>query len=617
MLVFRRVVSRSVGAVGLAVALLVTFLPAPSAFAAQLFSDSFESGVLVPPWTATASFTNQTQVVFAGARAGRATTTGAAAYAYTNLSSAQANIYLKTQIHVVSANGTTPVLRLRQAGAGTNIVSLNMNKNGALVRKNHVTGTQNATSATKLVKGGWHELQMHASINGASGVFEVWLDGVRVNDISGTVNLGTSLIGRAQLASNQTSTGYDIAYDDVVIDTAFIGGGGGTPPPPPTGVTATNVGSNRVDLSWNASAGATSYNVLRTPSPNPGSTTTTTFADTSVQPSTQYSYTVVAVNASGSSAPSSPPVVVTTPPGGGGGGNVVGAAGDIACDPADAAYNGGNGTSTRCRMKATAQLLTNVDHILAVGDQQYECGGLAAFNQSYGQSWGVAGLKNKTHPILADEEYASSGGTDCGAPGADGYFSYFASVLAAQPGNTAEDPTKGYYSFEIGAWHVVALNSECSEIGGCSQGSPQYNWLQADLNASSTQCTLAYWHTPRFASKKNGPQVNAATLGFWNLLQNEGAEIVLGGNSHFYERLAPRLPSGTLNANGIRQFVVGTGGKSHGGLADPGLRLPGSEAGQRTEFGVLKLTLNASSYSWNYDVEGSSSFADTGTTGCH
>ena len=617
MSVFRRVVSRSAGAFGLALALLVTFLPAPSAFAAQLFSDNFESGVLVPPWTATSNFTSQTQVVFAGARAGRATTTSAAAYAFTNLSPSQANVYFKTQIHVVSTNGTTPVLRLRQSGAGTNIVSLNVNKNGALVRKNHVTAGQDATSATKLATGGWHELQMHALINGTSSVFEVWLDGTRVNDISGTVSFGTNLIGRAQLASNQTSAGYDIAYDDVVIDTAFIGGGGGTAPPPPTGVTATNVASNRVDLSWNASAGATSYTVLRTPGPNPGGSTTTTFADTTVQPSTQYSYTVVAVNSSGSSAPSSPPVVVTTPPGGGGGGTLVGAAGDIACDPADSDYNGGNGTASRCHMKATAQQLTGVDQILALGDQQYECGGLAAFNQSYAQSWGVAGLKNKTHPILADEEYAATGGTDCGAPGADGYFSYFASVLAAQPGNTAEDPTKGYYSFEVGAWHVVALNSECSEIGGCSQGSPQYNWLQADLAASSTQCTLAYWHTPRFASKKNGPQVNAATLDFWNLLQAEGAEIMLGGNSHFYERLAPRLPSGALNANGIRQFVVGTGGKSHGGLADPGLRLPGSEAGQRTEFGVLKLTLNASSYSWDYDVEGSSSFTDTGTTGCH
>ncbi len=616
MSVFRRVVSRSAGAFGLALVLLVTFLPAPSAFAAQLFSDNFESGVLVPPWTATANFTNQTQVVFAGARAGRATTTGAAAYAYTNLTPSQANVYLKTQIHVVSANGTTPVLRLRQSGAGTNIVSLNMNVNGALVRKNHVTTTQNATSATKLAKGGWHELQMHALINGTSSVFEVWLDGVRVNDISGTVSLGTNLIGRAQLASNQAATGYDIAYDDVVIDTAFIGGGGGTAPPPPTGVTATNVASNRVDLSWNASAGATSYNVLRTPGPSPGSTTTITFADTTVQPSTQYSYTVVAVNSSGSSAPSSPPVVVTTPPGGGGGGNVVGAAGDIACDPADAEYNGGNGTAKRCRMKATAQQLSGVDHILALGDQQYECGGLSAFNQSYGQSWGVPSLKSKTHPILADQEYATTG-TDCGASGADGYFSYFSSVLAAQPGNTAEDPTKGYYSFEIGSWHVVALNSECNEIGGCEQGSPQYNWLQSDLAASGTACTLAYWHTPRFASKINGSQINAKYLDFWNLLQAEGAEIVLSGNSHFYERLAPRLPSGTLNANGIRQFIVGTGGKSHGGLADVGARLPGSEAGQKTSFGVLKLTLNASSYNWDYDVEGSSSFTDTGTTGCH
>ena len=297
---------------------------------------------------------------------------------------------------------------------------------------------------------------------------------------------------------------------------------------------------------------------------------------------------------------------MTTPPGGGGGGTLVGAAGDIACDPTDSNYNGGNGTAKRCRMKATAQQLSNVDHILALGDQQYECGGLSAFNQSYGQSWGVPSLKSKTHPILADQEYATTG-TDCGAAGADGYFSYFSSVLAAQPGNTAEDPTKGYYSFEIGSWHIVALNSECSRIGGCAVGNPQYNWLQSDLAASNTACTLAYWHTPRFASKMNGTQVNDKFLDFWNLLQGEGAEIVLGGNSHFYERLAPRLPSGALNGNGIRQFVVGTAGRAMVDSPTRG-RLPGSETGQKTAFGVLKLTLNPTSYSWDYDVEGSSSF---------
>jgi hypothetical protein len=602
----------------LALSILLVVLPTPQAFAVQLFADDFESGVLVPPWTSAANFTNQTAIVFAGARAGRATTSGPGAYAYKDLSPAQGNVYLKTRIRVVSAGGTTPVIRFRQGGGGTNIISLNRNKNGALVRKNHVTASQDATSATTLALNTWYDLQVHALINGTSSVFEVWLNGTLVSDISGTVSLGTNPIGRPQLGSNSTSNGYDIVYDDVIVDTAFIGGGGGgTPPPPPTGLAATSVQSNRVDLSWNASPGATSYTVLRTPGPNPGGTTGTTFSDTTVSPSTQYSYTVTATNGSGTSAPSSPPLVVTTPPGGGGGGGtLVGAAGDIACDPTDSNYNGGNGTAKRCRMKATAQQLTSVDHILALGDQQYECGGLSAFNQSYGQSWGVPSLKSMTHPILADQEYSTTG-TDCGAAGADGYFSYFASVLAAQPGNTAEDPNKGWYSFEIGSWHVVALNSECNEIGGCQVGSAQYSWLQADLAASSTACTLAYWHTPRFASKMNGTQVNAKYLDFWNLLQAEGAEIVLGGNSHFYERLAPRLPSGALNANGIRQFVVGTGGKSHGGLADPGARLPGSETGQKTAFGVLKLTLGATSYNWDYDVEGSSSFTDTGTTACH
>ena len=129
---------------------------------------------------------------FAGARAGRATTTGAGAYAYKDLSPAQTNVYLKTQIRVVSAAGTTPVLRFRQSGAGTNIISLNRNKNGALVRKNHVTASQDATSATSMALNTWYDLQIHAQINGTSSVFEVWLNGTLVSDISGVVSLGSS-----------------------------------------------------------------------------------------------------------------------------------------------------------------------------------------------------------------------------------------------------------------------------------------------------------------------------------------------------------------------------------------------------------------------------------------
>src|SRR5512134_3221844 len=187
MSVLRRVVSRSAGVSALALSIVLVVLPTPQALAVQLFTDNFESGVLVPPWTSTANFTNQTAIVFAGARAGRATTTSAGAYAYKDLSPAQPNVYLKTRIRVVSAGGTTPVLRFRQGGAGTNIISLNRNNSGALVRKNHITATQDATSATTLALNTWYDLQIHALVNGTSSVFEVWLNGTLVSDISGTV----------------------------------------------------------------------------------------------------------------------------------------------------------------------------------------------------------------------------------------------------------------------------------------------------------------------------------------------------------------------------------------------------------------------------------------------
>jgi hypothetical protein len=282
------------------------------------------------------------------------------------------------------------------------------------------------------------------------------------------------------------------------------------------------------------------------------------------------------------------------------------AAGDIACDPTDSAFNGGSGTSTRCRQKYTAQLLGPADRVLALGDTQYECGGTAAYAQSYDASWGA--YKDITHPVLADAEYATSG-TDCGSAGPDGYFEYF--------GAAAHGP-KGYYSFDFGGWHFVALNSNCTKIGGCGQGSAQNKWLEADLAANDEQCTLAFMHLPRFRSAKSGSQVGSSMKPFWDDLYAAGAEIVLGGAWHFYERFAPQTPSGGLNdSRGIVQFVVGTGGKNHRGLADPAKRLANSRAATASTFGVLKLTLHSSSYDWDFVVEGSSGFSDKGSRSCH
>jgi acid phosphatase type 7 len=363
---------------------------------------------------------------------------------------------------------------------------------------------------------------------------------------------------------------------------------------------------DHVDLTWNASSGATGYTVYRdgTPIATPA---TTSYSDTDVLPEMTYRYTVDAFNDAGNSARSGEISVTTPSVPTGGGSVVVMAAGDIACDPASTSFKSGNGTSKQCRQKYTANLLSGADRVLALGDTQYDCGGLTAYMASYDKSWGA--YKSKTFPAVGDEEYATSG-TGCGAAGADGYFNYFGTV-AQSPG--------GYYSYDFGGWHFVVLNSECSRVGGCGEGTPQNNWLEADLAANTETCTLAYWHRPAFASKASGSQTYSTVRPLWDDLYAAGAEIVLTGHSHWYERFKPQTSAGVSTTNGIVEWVVGTGGKSHNtnALAAPGARHPNSVTANASTFGVLKLTLRANDYDWRYLVEGTSSYSDAGTANCH
>ena len=386
-------------------------------------------------------------------------------------------------------------------------------------------------------------------------------------------------------------------------------GDAATPPPAPSGLDGVAT-SSRVDLIWDEAPRAERYRVIRD-----GVAIATvarpSYSDATVAANTSYTYAVRGLNDGGASA-SSAPFPITTEPAASQT-FVVMAAGDIACDPASASYNSGNGTATRCRHKHTAALLAGADRVLTLGDQQYECGGLSAFNESYDPSWGD--VKPITHPILADEEYGANG-TGCGAAGPDGYMAYFANQLAPHQAS-ASDPDRGYYSFDIGAWHVVALNSECSRItGGCAQGGAQNDWLESDLASSSASCTIALMHEPRFASRASGAGPKASLKPFWQDLHARGVEIVLSGDQHFYERFAPQDPDGNPDANGIRQFVVGTGGKSHGGLASPDLRAPNSVTAVGSTFGVLRLVLRDGSYDWRFLVEGSSPYDDSGSASC-
>jgi hypothetical protein len=322
------------------------------------------------------------------------------------------------------------------------------------------------------------------------------------------------------------------------------------------------------------------------PTLTPAATLTATPLPWTVTPTITKSPTAI------STSPSGDPVVV--------------AAGDIACDPGDVNFNGGSGTTNYCHMRATANLISAIRPaaLLSLGDTQYYCGSLAAFNQSYDLTWGQ--FKSITHPAVGNHEYLISGGTGCDSSnsGAAGYFAYF--------GAQAGLPSQGYYSYDLGTWHIVVLNSNCSQAGGCNSSSPQYKWLFQELASHPNQCTLAYWHIPLYSS---GGRANANTKTLYQLLYDNNVDLALTGHDHTFERFAPQDANGILDrSRGIREFVVGTGGANHTSIVS---RAPNSEVFNQDTFGVLKLTLHPNGYDWQFVPESGKSFTDFGSDTCH
>ena len=243
--------------------------------------------------------------------------------------------------------------------------------------------------------------------------------------------------------------------------------------------------------------------------------------------------------------------------------------------------------------EATATLLDNITGtVYTLGDNAYESGTAAEFTSCYDPTWGRH--KSRTLPAPGNHDYVT--------PGATGYYGYF--------GSSAGDPAKGYYSYDIGDWHIIALNSNIDH----STGSVQEQWLKADLAASTKSCALAYWHHPRFSSGAvHGNDTSVQPL--WQALYDANADVVLSGHDHDYERFAPQTPVGVADpARGVREFVVGTGGRSHYGL---GSLKANSEVFNGTTFGVLKLTLSAGSYTWEFVPVAGGTFTDSGTGNCH
>ena len=244
----------------------------------------------------------------------------------------------------------------------------------------------------------------------------------------------------------------------------------------------------------------------------------------------------------------------------------------------------------------TASLAGNLSGPIAlIGDLAYPTGSAADFGDCFNPSWGP--LMSRVHPVPGNHEYLT--------PDAADYFAYF--------GSRAGVAGQGWYAYRVGSWDVYALNSNCAEIGGCGPKSTQYRWLKSALAAHPRACLLAYWHHPRFSSGAHGSGASMASL--WSLLAAHGADVVVAGHDHDYERLAPSNPAGQPAVDGIRGFVAGTGGAALRPFTRAPLEI--TQFRQDTRWGLLSLSLGLGSYGWQFIEADSGAVLDAGTSRCH
>ena len=390
--------------------------------------------------------------------------------------------------------------------------------------------------------------------------------------ITATVPAGTPSPGRWRVVN----PAYTAVYDPL-----FTVGPDSTAPTTPTGLHATGAAQTSITLGWNASSdnvGVTGYNVYRGGS-LAGTSTTTSFTAGSLTCSTSYTLTVqakdaannvsgqsVSVSASTSACSTSDPFVT--------------AAGDICSN------------ATNCKPTSDLIFSLNPTRVLTLGDNAYNDGSLTQYNTYYDPNWGR--FKSKTSPTTGNHEYH--------IPGAADYFTYFGSVAPAP-----------YYSYDIGAWHLIALADGSSGGISPSAGGAEETWLKQDLAAHTNKCVLAYWHEPRWSSGTTHGS-SSTWSAVWNDLYAAKADVVLSGHEHNYERFAKQNGSGVADPKGIREFVVGTGGASHG--YPFGTPIANSEVRNDSTWGVLKLTLHATSYDWQFVPVAGSTFTDSGSDTC-
>jgi hypothetical protein len=316
---------------------------------------------------------------------------------------------------------------------------------------------------------------------------------------------------------------------------------------------------------------------------------------------------------------------------GGRSGVVIVAAGDISC------------ASSRCAA-ATSDLFTgdsarvHPDHVLALGDNQYQCGGPSAFKKHYASTWGRS--RSITWPVPGNHEYYTNlrypterdcAGQSVGPNAAGGYFGYFGAAANSPGQSSCVASCEGWYLHDLDVngdgrpdWRLIALNSgRCGEnqifSPRCDKGSPQERWLRNVALKHAPRCVLAYWHHPRYTSDTHVHKDNRATDQFWRDLYGAGADVILNGHVHDYQRSVPLEPYGKGrrdDAHGIVEFVVGTGGAELHTFTAKGLKDPRFAARDQNDHGVLELTLHPDGYDWRF-VPASGSYDDHGSAGCH
>ena len=570
--------------IGLIITLSMIAAPGMDAMAETSFTDGFEDGEF-RRWTTTSGVRVETVEVLRGSFAARATSTGGPAFVSKTLATGLGETYARLSFKVLSRETAVTLVRLRR-GDGGGVAQVYLTSSGVLAFRNDATRA--TTISAVPVTGGWHTLDVHL-VRGTPGSVEVALDG----DVAISTNTSISpLIKRIQVGDEVKARRYDVVFDDVGVGATPIEAVD-TVPTTPSNVRLAEAPADTVDVRWDASTddtGIAAYDVYRDNrlvGSVPG--TETSFLDGPPSARTIYSYRVVATSTSGQRSERSAPLLVEMPGFVAGSDALVFAAGDIACASTTQ-------TATSCWQRATSDIF--VDHapdaVLTLGDNQYEKGALDAFRKSFDPSWGRG--KPEILPVIGNHEYNT--------PDASGYFTYF--------GEAAGDPTRGYYRTTLGAWTVLTLNGNCA-IVSCAEGSEQHTWLAEQLSDAPTTCTLAAFHQPVWSSRRS---VNMNIMPLIEVLYDGGVELLLVAHDHVYERFAELTPAGVVDEDfGLRQITVGTGGRSL--YAFPRTD-PNSVARDNTTFGVLKLTLHADSYEWDFvPAWGSGSFSDTGADVCH